>query len=218
MKKLQIARKPVLFLLASLLTVVSLVAMPSIAFARKVGPGRYVVVTNPLTITLNCDETSWNPTCSTTTVSNLGLKTYSYFYIDGRIRGYGDVNIKTVCSVFRLRDGWHTARLFARDSQHNWASIGPYPLIHCDRTGPYVYTGVHYYRGIVVANPYAFDRWSGVNSSTETFSVDSTAVAIHPYWNVCQLLNLGRGWHVAVVTAADNAGNTSARAGWFYCR
>jgi hypothetical protein len=217
MKKISLARKSILIAVASLVMAFSLLAAPSTAFARKVGPGKYIVVTDPLTITLDCDDTSWNPTCTTTTVSNIGLTTYSFFYIDGRLRGFGDVNFTQICSTFRLRDGWHTAKLFARDSQFNKATIGPFPIIHCDRSGPVVFTGVRRIRGIVVANPTASDRWSGVNAATEVFSVDGTAQTWQSYWNICLQLALAPGTHVAVASAADNAGNQGSRAGSFHC-
>jgi hypothetical protein len=215
MKKTLFSRKPLQVGVALFAMVASLVAMPASAFAAKVGPGKYVVITQPLTLTLDCDDTSWNPTCTTSSVSSMGLTVYSWFYIDGRVRATGDVTLTTVCSRYRLYDGWHTARLYARDSNGNSANIGSYPIIHCDRTGPLVYTGVRRIGHVYVANPTATDRWSGVN--TKTFTVDSTVVAWQSYWNICQNLSLSIGQHVAMAQATDFAGNSSARVNTFYC-
>ena len=215
MKKTFFSRKPLQVGVALIATVASLVVMPASAFAAKVGPGKYVVITQPLTLTLDCDDTSWNPDCSTTAVSSLGLTVYSKFYIDGRLRATGDVNLTTVCTRYRLYDGWHTARLYARDSNGNSASIGAYPIIKCDRTGPTIYTGVRRVGRTYVANPTASDRWSGVD--TKAFFVDSTEVTWQSYWNLCQNLSLSTGQHLAWVRATDVAGNSSAKSSTFYC-
>lgn len=221
MNKTLFTCKPLQVGVALFAIVSSLFVMPSAAFAAKggptkVGPGKYVAITDPLTITLDCDDTSWNPKCTTTSVSNLGLSVRSYFYIDGRLRGTGDVTFDTVCTRFRLFDGWHTARLFARDSNGNTANIGSVPIIKCDRTGPLVYTGVRRVSRVYVANPTASDRWSGVN--TKTFYVDSTEVTWQAYWNICQNLSLTAGPHLAWVRATDVAGNASTRSSTFYCQ
>ena len=220
MKKTLFTRKPLQLGVALFAIVSSLFVMPSAAFAAKggptkLGPGKYVVITDPLTITLDCDDTSWNPQCTTTSVSNQSLTVRSYFYIDGRLRGTGDVTFATVCSRFYLRDGWHTARLYARDSDGNTANIGPYPIIHCDRTGPLVYTGLRRSGRIYSANPTASDRWSGVD--TKAFYVDATEVTWQAYWNLCQNLSLTPGAHLAWVRATDVAGNASTRSSTFYC-
>ena len=215
MKKTFFSRKPLQVGVALFATIASLVVMPASAFASKVGPGKYVVITQPLTLTLDCDDTSWNPDCSTTAVSSLGLTVYSKFYIDGRLRATGDVNLTTVCSRYRLYDGWHTARLYAKDSNGNSANIGPYPMIKCDRTGPVIYTGLRKVSRTYVANPTASDRWSGVD--TKAFYVDSAEVTWQSYWNLCQNLSLSKGQHLAWVRATDVAGNSSAKSSTFYC-
>ncbi len=215
MKKTFLSGKPLRVGVALIATVTSLIVMPASAFAEKVGPGKYVAITQPLTLTLDCDDTSWNPDCSTTAVSSSGLMVNSWFYIDGRLRATGDVSLTTVCTRYRLYDGWHTARLFAKDSEGNTASIGAYPIIKCDRTGPLVYTGLRKVGHTYVANPTASDRWSGVD--TMNFYVDSDEVTWQSYWNICQNLDLSAGQHLAWVRATDVAGNSSAKSNTFYC-
>ena len=57
MKKTFFSRKPLQVGVALIATIASLVVMPASAFAAKVGPGKYVVITQPLTLTLDCDDT-----------------------------------------------------------------------------------------------------------------------------------------------------------------
>jgi hypothetical protein len=199
----------------------SIVAAPGVAsadtsVAARRGPGKLIVITDPITLTLDCDET-WNPTCTTTAVSNQGIRIYSFFYIDGIYRGAGNVAIPTVCSRFRLRDGWHSARLYARDSQHNAANIGPALVIKCDRTAPLVRTGVRTLNGIVSANPTAIDKVSGVDTATLEFLVDGTAATWQPYSSLCTQLTLTTGAHVAIARAKDIAGNQGAASSVFQC-
>ena len=172
-------------------------------------------ITNPITVTLDCDD-GWNPSCHPTASSTSSARLYTYFYIDGRYRGPANQVYADVCSRFRLADGFHSAKVYAKDSHRNSATVGPYRIIQCDRFGPYVSTGLRVYRSSVSINPYASDRWSGV--ATKVLTIDGTAQTWQAYANVCSTFSLGRGWHSVVVTATDNVGNSSSSARNFYCR
>jgi hypothetical protein len=172
-------------------------------------------ITQPVTVTLDCDD-GWNPSCQPTASTTSGGTLRSYFYIDGRLRGSANVVYTNVCSRFRLADGFHTAKVYAVDSHRNSARIGPYRIIQCDRTGPYVTTGLRYFRSIVTLAPYASDRWSGV--ATKTLMIDGANQAWQNYSNVCATLSLSIGWHSAVATATDTVGNANSSARNFYCR
>lgn len=172
-------------------------------------------ITQPVTVTLDCDD-GWNPSCQPTAATTSGGRLRTYFYIDGRLRGGANVVYSDVCSRFRLADGFHTATVYAVDSFRNSAKIGPYRIIQCDRTGPYVTTGLRYYRNVVTLAPYASDRWSGV--ATQTLKIDGADQTWQNYSNVCTALSLSKGSHSVVATATDTVGNTKSSLRNFYCR
>jgi hypothetical protein len=172
-------------------------------------------ITQPVTVTLDCDD-GWNPSCQPTADTASGGMLRSYFYIDGRSRGPANVVYTNVCSRFRLADGFHTAMVYAVDSFRNSARVGPYRIIQCDRTGPYITSGLRYYRNVVTLAPYASDRWSGV--ATEVLKIDGTDETWDNYSNVCTAFSLSSGAHSVLVSATDNVGNTSSSLRTFYCR
>jgi len=169
----------------------------------------------PVTVNLDCDET-WNPSCRTAAATTSGVRLRSYFYIDGRFRGPANQMYTNVCLLFRLRDGSHSARVFAIDARGNTAGVGPYGVIKCDRSGPSVSTGLRVYRRVVSIAPKATDRYSGV--ATETLLIDQAEKTWGVVSDVCATYGLGTGLHTVTVQATDNVGNSSLTQRYFYCR
>ena len=163
----------------------------------------------PLVVAVNCG-TEWNPSCAPTASSSLGIRVTSSFYIDGRRRGAANVTYTNVCSVFRLRDGRHTALVYARDAYGNVARASA--RIVCDRTKPYATPGI---RG-VAAYPRASDATSGIAS--RQFFVDLYERPWQSYRNLCTTFSLRAGVHVARVRAVDRAGNVRDAVQNFRCR
>ena len=168
-----------------------------------------------VSVALNCGG-DWNPACAPTATSVTGLKLTSYFYIDGRSRGAANKTYTNVCATFRLRDGWHSARVYARDSKGKTASTGTVAkAVRCDRTAPRGSPGVTTSRGIVRANPTASDSSSGL--AAKSFHVDLYERDWKAYANVCRDLSLWKGMHTARVTVRDAAGNATNVTQRFRC-
>jgi hypothetical protein len=168
-------------------------------------PGRALVVS------LNCGG-GWNPACRPRAASRIGARVTSYFYIDGRYRGPANRDYANGCVRFRLSNGYHTARVHARDSRGNIASTGTLRVIRCDRARPVGTPGVWG----VSARPRAWDALSGVAS--RRFYVDHYQRAWRNYSNLCAAFRLRRGLHVASVRVADYAGNVAIVRQNFRCR
>lgn len=164
-------------------------------------------IPQPITVVLECEEGWGNPWCTPTAESTSHRRLTTYFYIDGRYRGAANKTYDTVCSRYALRDGVHTARVYAVDTRGNTSSVGPYKVIHCDRFGPAVSTSLWYGRSWKVnLVPYAHDAGSGID--TKSFLVDNTPVTWQSYSNACTQLSLSKGWHKTKVTATDKVGHT----------
>ncbi len=163
-----------------------------------------------LTVSINCSE-GWNPTCRPRAVSTLGLRVTSTFRIDSRTVGPANRTYSNVCARYRLRDGYHTALVNARDSRGNVASTGTQRAIRCDRTRPTATPGV---RG-VSAYPQASDALSGI--AARRFYVDSNQRPWTNYSNLCATFRLRAGRHIASVKVTDLAGNTTITRRAFYC-
>jgi hypothetical protein len=172
-------------------------------------------ITTPVTVNLDCDE-SWNPSCRTEAATTSGVRLRSYFYIDGRFRGPANQTYANVCLLFRLRDGSHSARVYAIDARRNAAGVGPYGVIKCDRSGPSVSTGLRVYRGIVSIAPKATDRYSGV--ATQSLLIDQTTRTWGAVSDVCATFGLATGLHTVTVQATDTVGNASSTQRYYYCR
>ena len=173
-------------------------------------------IPQPVSVVLDCQET-WNPSCTATASTTSGARLYSYFYIDGRYRGTANKTYTNVCALYYLRDGVHTARVYAVDAKWNSASVGPYKVIHCDRYAPTVATYLWYGRSWKVnITPSAVDYGSGI--ATKAFSVDGDVKPWQSYTDACKLMSLAKGWHKTKVTATDNAGHSvTGGARTFYC-
>jgi len=163
-----------------------------------------------LTVSINCSA-GWNPRCRPRTVSTLGLRVTSTFHIDGRAVGPANRTYSNVCARYRLRDGYHTALVNARDARGNVASTGTQRVIRCDRTRPTATLGV---RG-VSAYPGASDALSGI--AARRFYVDSKQRPWMNYANLCAAFRLRAGRHIASVKVTDLAGNTAITRRAFYC-
>ena len=164
-----------------------------------------------LVVSVNCTA-GWNPTCRPKAVSTAGLRVTSTFFIDGRAIGPANRTYTNVCARYGLRDGYHTARVTARDSRGNTASTGNLRVIRCDRTKPAATPGV---KGIS-AYPKGSDAMSGVKS--RGFYVDHYRRAWRNYANLCTTFRLRAGRHVASVEVIDRAGNSRITRQTFYCR
>lgn len=173
-------------------------------------------IPNPVSVVLNCDE-HWNPSCTVTATTTSGASLRSYFYIDGRYRGPANRTYTNVCALFWLRDGVHTARVYAIDAKWNSASVGPYRVISCDRLPPSIFVYLWYGRNWKVnIVPVATDYGSGIAS--KTFSVDGVNRTWQTYTDACAQLTLATGWHKTNVTATDNAGHgMTGGIRTFYC-
>lgn len=174
-------------------------------------------IPQPVSVVLDCDETWGNPSCRTSAATTSGKRLYSYFYIDGRYRGSANKTYTNVCSLYWLRDGIHSARVYAVDAGWNSVGVGPSKVIHCDRFNPVVYTSVWYGRGWTVhLAPSAIDYGSGVAS--KTFSVDNVDRTWQSYASACTQLSLARGWHQTKVMATDAVGHSvTGGVRNFYC-
>ncbi len=177
-------------------------------------------IPSPITVILDCDDPpNYSPDCRTTATTTNNSYLYSYFYIDGRYRGPANRTYTNVCQTYYLRDGVHSARVFAVDTRRNSANVGPAYVIHCDRFGPVVYSWLYYGRyWRVFITPVAYDYGSGVNLASRTLTVDGVVYPWQRYVDACVELGLTRGWHRLVLSATDNAGHTTtSRARNFYC-
>ncbi|MCL4504528.1 MAG: hypothetical protein M1140_00685 [Chloroflexi bacterium] len=177
-------------------------------------------IPSPISVVLDCDDPpNYNPTCRTTATTTGAAYLYSYFYIDWRYRGPANRDYPTVCSTYYLRDGVHSARVRAVDTQRNSANVGPAYVIHCDRFGPVVYSYLYYGRyWRVYITPVAYDYGSGVDLSSRTLTVDGNDFPWQRYTDACVEMGLTRGYHSLVLSASDNAGHTTtSRTRWFYC-
>jgi hypothetical protein len=76
-----------------------------------------------MVVTLGCGE-DINPTCHPTAVSTLKFKFTGHFYIDGKDLGPANKLYKEVCTEYRLSKGYHSARVYARDTSGNTADTG----------------------------------------------------------------------------------------------
>ncbi len=216
-RSLRVVIAGVLVILAAVF-VASRIASAS-APSKAVGPLESPI-TNPISLTLDCGD-DWNPSCTLSASTTSGGTLRTYFYVDGRFRGpagtYNDI-----CTLLRLRDGSHTASLRAVDSHRFTARIGPVRTIKCDRTAPFVSTGLFYRRGLVFLAPFASDRLSGVNTASEELSFDNGAITVDSFAaiaDVCATEGLAtRQWHSVTATAADNAGNSRSVRRSFFCR